>query len=87
MAATRAARRQERPEGLRAGSDRGTAEKQADAEAAEGEKGKGAPATGTETSDTGTGGSHAGRADGGTPVTAPVEGGPARRQRRHPGAA
>ena len=51
--------------------------KQADAGAAAGEEGQGAPATGTETSDTGTGGSHAGRADGGTPVTAPVEGGSA----------
>jgi hypothetical protein len=56
-------------------SDRSTVEKQADAEAAEGEKGQGTSAAGTETSDTGTGGSHAGRADGGTPVTAPVEGG------------
>jgi hypothetical protein len=57
------------------GDDRTAAEKQADAEAAAAEQGKGAPAAGTQPADTGTGGSASGRADGGTPVTAPVEGG------------
>ena len=45
------------------------------AEKGDGEAGEGASATGERTADTGTGGSQAGRADGGTPVTTPVEGG------------
>lgn len=69
------------------GDDRTAAEKRADAEAEaaekqakagsgrQGEDPRGAPAP---SADTGTGGStDAGRLEGGTPVTAPVEGGPA----------
>ncbi len=55
------------------GDNRTTAEKQADAEANEAEARAGQPA-GDGKPDTGTGGSHAGRSDGGTPVTAPTEG-------------
>ncbi len=61
----------------KSGSAKGPAEKQADAEAAEGEKGRVRPRPGPRHRTPATGGSHAGRADGGTPVTAPVEGGPA----------
>jgi hypothetical protein len=69
--------------------DRTAAEKRADAEAEAAEKraqtGAGEPGQagesgqpGAPTADTGTGGStDAGRVEGGTPVTAPVEGGPA----------
>ncbi len=62
--------------------DRTAAEKRADAEAEAAEKrakaGETGPAGAPKTADTGTGGStDAGRLEGGTPVTAPVEGGPA----------
>jgi hypothetical protein len=64
--------------------DRTAAEKRADAEAeaaekrAKAEKAGEAGQAGAPTADTGTGGStDAGRLEGGTPVTAPVEGGPA----------
>ncbi|MFI5008482.1 MAG: hypothetical protein ACHQKZ_13640 [Solirubrobacterales bacterium] len=63
---------QGKPGSSRAGAEKGSsAEKAADAK----EKGEGASATGEKTEDTATGGSQAGRTDGGTPVTAPVEGG------------